>query len=80
MKEFDKESFEEGMKSERNRSKWIKMSDQLPPEKGEYITSTVYKQVYCDYWNGISWNRTEYILAWQPLPKPFTNFDGEVYE
>ena len=51
--------------------KWIPVSKRLPKENGFYLTSTMYGEVYLDAWNGINWERSEEILAWQPLPEPY---------
>lgn len=50
---------------------WIPCSDELPKEKGEYLTTTKNEEVYCDYWNGENFDRTEYIIAWMPKPQPY---------
>lgn len=50
---------------------WIPCSERLPEEEGYYITSTCYNEVYCDYWKGDSFDRTEMIIAWMPLPEPY---------
>lgn len=51
---------------------WIPVSKSLPEKKGYFLTSTVFNDVYCDFWNGEEFERTEMILAWMPLPKPYT--------
>ncbi len=58
-------------------SSWIPVSKGLPEKKGYYLTSTVFNEVYCDFWNGGRFARTEEILAWMPLPKPYTKEDSE---
>lgn len=50
---------------------WIPCSERLPDEKGYYLTTTMYQEVYCDYWNGECFNRTEMIIAWKSLPEPW---------
>lgn len=49
---------------------WIPVSEMLPEEDGDYITTTMDGQVFCDYWNGLNFNRTETVIAWMPLPEP----------
>ena len=58
--------------------RWIPVSERLPEKSGNYLTSTFYHEVYCDYWNPYegTWNRTEQILAWMSLPEPYRE-DGE---
>lgn len=50
---------------------WFKVSDRIPPEKGYYLTTTIHEEVYCDYWNGEYFNRTEMVIAWLPMPEPY---------
>lgn len=50
---------------------WILCSILLPKEKGQYLTSTIFDETHCDYWDGVSWDRCEYIIAWRPLPPPY---------
>ncbi|MBR2895941.1 MAG: DUF551 domain-containing protein [Oscillospiraceae bacterium] len=58
--------------------RWIPCSERLPEESGNYLTSTCFSEVYCDYWCSYieKWNRTEKILAWMPLPEPYRE-EGE---
>lgn len=51
--------------------RWIPVSERLPEKDGCYLTTTMYKQVYCDYWNGDYFDRTETVIAWMPLPSPY---------
>ena len=53
---------------------WIPCSDRLPEKDGYYLTTTCYRQVYCDFWNEDHFDRTEAVIAWMPLPEPY---DGE---
>ena len=50
---------------------WIPCSRKVPEEKGMYLTTTIDKCVYCDYWNGVNFDRTELVIAWMPLPSPY---------
>ena len=50
---------------------WIPCSERLPEKDGYYLTSTMYRQVYGDYWNGDNFDRTEMVIAWQSLPEPY---------
>lgn len=50
---------------------WILCSRKVPEEKGMYLTTTIDKGVYCDYWNGVNFDRTELVIAWLPLPLPY---------
>lgn len=52
-------------------TRWIPVSERLPEENGYYLTTTMYHEVYCDYWGGGCFNRTEAVIAWQPLPKAY---------
>lgn len=58
-------------KNAREQTNWIPASKRLPEENKYYLTTTMYHEVYCDYWGGKSFNRTEEIIAWMPLPKPY---------
>lgn len=51
--------------------RWIPCSERLPEEGGNYLTTTMYQEVYCDYWTGNNFNRTEMVIAWMPLPEPY---------
>lgn len=57
--------------------KWIPCSERLPEESGYYLTTTMYGEVYCDYWTGISFDRQEIIIAWMPLPKVYKAESGD---
>jgi hypothetical protein len=50
---------------------WIPVSERLPEKDGYYLTTTCYRQVYCDFWNEDHFDRTEYVIAWMPLPEPY---------
>jgi hypothetical protein len=50
---------------------WIPVSERLPEENGYYLTTTMYHEVYCDYWEENHFNRTETVIAWMPLPTPY---------
>lgn len=52
-------------------SPWVPCSKRLPEEGGYYLTTTIYQEVYCDYWNGDNFGRTEMVIAWKPLPEPW---------
>ena len=56
---------------------WIPCSERLPEERGFYLTTTKDKAVYCDYWNEDNFDRTEMVVAWMPLPKPYWGGDTE---
>ena len=55
---------------------WIPCSRKVPEEKGMYLTTTIDKGVYCDFWNGVNFNRTELVIAWRPIPEPYEG-DGD---
>ena len=57
---------------ELKRHSWIPVNKKIPETHGYYLTSTIYNQVYCDYWNGDCFDRTETVVAWMPLPEPYT--------
>ena len=50
---------------------WIPCSERLPEKDGYYLTTTCYRQVYCDFWNEDHFDRTEAVIAWMPLPEPY---------
>ena len=54
---------------------WIPCSERLPEERGFYLTTTKDKAVYRDYWNEDNFDRTEMVIAWMPLPKPYLGGD-----
>ena len=50
---------------------WIPCSERFPEKDGYYLTTTCYRQVYCDFWNEDHFDRTEAVIAWMPLPEPY---------
>ena len=54
-------------------NKWIPISEKQPQENDYYLTTTIYKQVFVDHWIEDHFDRTETIIAWQPLPEPYTS-------
>ena len=54
---------------------WIPCSKKVPEEKGMYLTTTIDKGVYCDFWNGVNFDRTELVIAWRSLPEPYKEDD-----
>lgn len=51
--------------------RWIPVTERLPEEDGLYITTTMYGDVYCDYWKHCNFDRAETVIAWMPLPEPY---------
>ena len=51
--------------------RWIPCSERFPEKDGYYLTTTCYRQVYRDFWNEDHFDRTEAVIAWMPLPKPY---------
>lgn len=66
-KSFEKTAKERGL----SVGWWIPVSERLPEESGYYLTTTMYHEVYCDYWEEDCFNRTEAVIAWMPLPAPY---------
>jgi hypothetical protein len=64
-------ALEEQMNSSDEPNKWIPISKEAPEENGYYLTTTMFNQVYCDYWNGAAFDRSETVIAWMPLPEPY---------
>lgn len=52
-------------------NKWIPISKETPSKCGWYITTTIYNETYCDYWDGNRFNRSEVIIAWMELPPSY---------
>ena len=52
-------------------AKWIPVSEMLPEKSGYYLTTTMYGEVYCDYYAGVNFDRQETVIAWQALPEPY---------
>lgn len=52
-------------------NEWIPISKETPEENGYYLTTTMFNQVYCDYWNGVAFERSETVIAWMPKPAPY---------
>jgi len=55
---------------------WIPCSIKVPEVIGDYLTTTIDKGVYCDFWNGVNFDRTELVIAWMPLPEP-ASYEGD---
>ena len=56
---------------------WNPISESQPVIKGYYLTTTIHHEVYCDYWNGENFDRTEAVIAWMELPNPYYSEDNE---
>lgn len=50
---------------------WVPITKQAPKENGYYLTSTINREVYCDYWSYDHFDRTEAVVAWMKLPEPY---------
>lgn len=50
---------------------WIQCSEQIPSDRGDYLTTSIFEEVNCDYWDGWNFDRKEMVLAWMPLPEPY---------
>ena len=50
---------------------WNPISESWPVIRGYYLTTTIHHEVYCDYWNGENFERTEDVIAWMDLPNPY---------
>lgn len=50
---------------------WIPISARVPDKSGFYLTTTMYGEVYYDFWNSLYFERTETVIAWAPLPEPY---------
>lgn len=50
---------------------WTPISKDTPKEDGPYLTTTMFGEVYCNYWQGHFFDRSETIIAWAPMPEPY---------
>lgn len=50
---------------------WNPISESWPVIRGYYLTTTIHHEVYCDFWNGENFERTEDVIAWMDLPNPY---------
>lgn len=66
------------MSNSEKANKWIPISKEVPKERGKYITTTMHGEVYCDYWNGVAFDRSETVIAWMPLPQPYAESDTKI--
>ena len=57
--------------------KWMPISKAQPEVKGEYLTTTMDGSVFCDFWDGIAFDRTETVTAWMKMPAPYVWKDNE---
>ena len=71
-----KSAYERGKADAEQR--WIPVSERLPEDSGYYLTTTMFSEVYCDYWTENSFNRSEAIIAWMPLPESYKAESEEV--
>lgn len=60
--------------------RWVPCSKQLPEKEGYYLTTTMYGEVYCDHWSGADFDRSEMVIAWMPLPAPYTWKEEKIAE
>lgn len=58
------------LEQEPKTRQWIFVNERQPEENDYYLTTTMNHEVYCDYWEGDRFNRTEAVIAWMPLPEP----------
>lgn len=61
----------EQMSSSEKPNKWIPISKEVPEENGYYLVTTMFNQVYCDYWNRVAFDSSETVIAWMPKPEPY---------
>lgn len=59
------------MKKQETGVDWIPISKDQPKTDGRYLTTTMYEEVHCDNWLDSSFNRTETVIAWAPMPEPY---------
>lgn len=59
------------------KNTWIPVSERSPKDIKWYLTTTMYNEVYCDYWDGERFERTESVMAWMPLPEPYKEGESE---
>lgn len=61
----------EQMSYSEKSNKWIPISKEVPEENGYYLVTTMFNQVYCDYWNRVAFDSSETVIAWMPKPEPY---------
>lgn len=71
------QTIDNAIKALEQEPRWIPVSERLPEENGYYLTTTMYHEVYCDCWEEERFNRTEAVIAWMPLPKPYEPQESE---
>ena len=64
------------------QERWIPVTERLPEENGRYIICYEDATTFLDYFNGkwffplgkdrTAWEETGTIIAWRPLPEPYT--------
>ena len=71
----------EALQQEPKRGKWIPVTERLPEiDKRVIVTGTMWGlwEVDIDRWNGERWVKYGgYVSAWQPIPEPYEESDGE---
>ena len=71
----------EALEQEKKRGKWIPVTERLPEiDKRVIVTGTMWGlwEVDIDRWNGERWVKYGgYVSAWQPIPEPYEESDGE---
>jgi DNA-binding XRE family transcriptional regulator len=50
---------------------WISVADGIPRKEDYYLTTTMHKEVHIVWWNGENFDRSELVIAWMPLPRPY---------
>lgn len=63
--------------TEQLQGTWNPISESQPVIKGFYLTTTIHHEVFCDYWNGENFDRTEAVIAWMDLPNPYESEDNK---
>lgn len=59
------------LKQRREADRWKPITESWPVKNGYYLTTTIHNDVYCDFWNGENFDRTEAVIAWMDLPNPY---------
>lgn len=70
--EYDRRQYEKGFEDGYAYSRWIPVEERLPENPGKYLVTVKNGNVYAGTFDAYSGQFQGAVLAWMPLPSPYT--------